>query len=109
MYSIVKCADIVCANGGTHSAIVKANEQYADAQEIGLISPASMEAGIIQVSIDGENFFNYQGDGTSDVPYPTASDANWLNIPFPFFRLAIGADTFAEERTVQMCKRIITT
>lgn len=95
MYNISHLPPLVVPDGDSNSQIVKASEVYNDAYDLGFISGTS--TGDIQVSVDGTNFTKFKS--------LTASTAEVLQIPFPYFRLHLAAAADGADVTVQMCKR----
>ena len=113
MRALVECNDIVLASVQNSDGI-DVHKVLADAVEWGLISPASMEAGTIEVSDDGSTWVGWQiqvGVTFTDVAYPAASKGGtFIIVPsFKFFRIHVTAGATGATRTIKMWKRIETT
>jgi hypothetical protein len=113
MYGLVECPDIVLASV-QNSAGIDIHQVLADAHEWGLITPASMEAGTIEVSDDGTTWVGWQmqvGITMTDVPYPAASKGGSFTVvpSAKYMRIHATAGATAATRTIKMWKRIVTT
>lgn len=113
MYGLVECPDIVLASV-QNSAGVDIHQVLADAENWGLICPASMEVGTIEVSDDGTTWVTWQmqvGITFTDVAYPAASKGgSFAEVPpFKYFRIHVTAGATAATRTIKMWKRCVTT
>jgi hypothetical protein len=110
-HSQVQCADIVLASV-QNSPAINVRDALSDAEEMLIISPASMEVGTIEVSWDNSTWTTWQilvGVTLTDVAYPAASKAGQFPVPVaPWMRIHVTAGATAATRTMKLFKKFLT-
>lgn len=95
MFFITRLPNISIAVGDTDSPTIAASNVYGDAFDLGFISGAT--TGDIQVSVDGINF--------TKLKSLTASTAEVVVIPFPYFRIHLSAAASGSAVVIEFSKR----
>lgn len=99
--------DVTIPSGASVSRSVKAVSEYADANLIGIISPATLPDTVtIQVSHDDVTYATLN-NGTADVAAPAAGKAGvYDQLVFPYWRLSAAANV-AADRTFKVSKNYL--